>query len=1079
MDPKLPKPIPFGPYLLLERLAIGGMAEVYLAKTQGAAGFEKLVAVKRILPTISEDSEFINMFIDEAKIAGQLAHASIAQIFDLGRINNSYYIAMEYVPGVDLRALWDRARARGGFPLPLAVHITTRICEGLDYAHRRKDSRGKPLAIVHRDVSPQNVLCSFDGDVKIIDFGIARAANRLVRTQTGILKGKFAYMAPEQARGQQMDHRADIFAIGVILHELITGERLFKADSDFSLLEKVRKAEFIPPRALRADTPPDLERVVMKALAAKPEDRYPWASNMQADLERYLVSSRKQPSREELAEYVRDHFPEGARLEQQRQQLFQRVSWEDAQKDADEARKQQPVKKGEGTVLFDTGEVEPLTGKVQSFMQPTETGDASDEHSEPTSIQSQAEDEEDEDQDEDERTGGRDDDDDGRGNTLVNQPAVDLDAVPPPEGARPGPRRPPTSGTAVDGRVPDEPPRKAKPARRSDTAIIQAPHDDGMTDPRMARGEFDDKPDVDSATLVGDGQTDPRQILPDDDDEDESEQLPTRQVASLSARKGEAPAPSFGNPRSEAGARKGETPPPSFGNPRSEGGARKADRPPTSVREASDKRPDRPPTSVREPSDKRPDRPPTSASAPVADKRPDEKRGPDPRRAPAGAPPIEDLPTMDGSEAAALQPSLEISVRRKLDEAVNALKATEVSIKTPARKEIRREEPVAPMRERSVAVEKSAAEVITDEQSFEGKKTGGTSGGRASLPAASASPVELVRTSAHKDLHSAPTGPAMTVGITRKQQVTTMLLALMGGLALGAATLILLQRTPLLGRGTLVVVGAMPEAKIQVDDGEAVPGPHAALVLPSGGHKLTITQDGYQPDIRQVELNPGEPLVVTFGGKPMSTALRITSNPSGALVKIDGKPRPGATPMVISDVEPGSVHELVLTHPDARMAKKQIKAIANEVYSVDVQMEFALTKITVAPQPDDAGVLWNNEFKGRGAVSIPRIPFGQKGTLRVTRPGCEPEQLEITPRGEEELTRSVTLTCKPMDSSVTLKEPAGARLFVDNMDTGLDLPVTDFKLPPGRYVFELVGGQKALKWQENLQAGAQELQPPG
>jgi serine/threonine protein kinase len=285
------------------------MAEVYLAKCFGVAGFERLVALKRILPTIAEDDEFIAMFIDEAKIAGQLNHANVAQIFDLGKINQSYFIAMEYISGHDLRALWDRVRHEGeGIPIELACYATKKICEGLDYAHRRRDNRGRPLGIIHRDVSPQNVLLSYDGDVKVIDFGIAKAANRMVRTQTGILKGKFAYMAPEQARGEPTDHRSDVFAIGVILYELLTGERAFKAESDFALLEKVRKVDLIPPRKLQPDVPRELERIVYKAMSREAGDRYAWASVMASDLDRFMTNHGLTYNKEELSAYVRKAF---------------------------------------------------------------------------------------------------------------------------------------------------------------------------------------------------------------------------------------------------------------------------------------------------------------------------------------------------------------------------------------------------------------------------------------------------------------------------------------------------------------------------------------------------------------------------------------------------------------------------------------------------------------------------------------------------------------------------------------------------------------------------------------------------
>lgn len=317
------KPLPFGNYYLLERLAVGGMAEVYLAKCFGVAGFERLVALKRILPTIAEDDEFIAMFIDEAKIAGQLSHDNIAQIFDLGKINNSYFIAMEYISGHDLRALWDRAREQGGLPLALACYVTQKICDGLDYAHRRRDNRGRPLGIIHRDVSPQNVLLSYDGDIKVIDFGIAKAANRMVRTQTGILKGKFAYMAPEQARGEPTDHRADIFAIGVILYELVTGERAFRADSDFALLEKVRRVDIVPPRKVNPAVPRELERIIYKALAKDAADRYAWASALSADLDRFMTAHDLAYNKGELAAYVRRAFKVEYQEETRRLKLYQ------------------------------------------------------------------------------------------------------------------------------------------------------------------------------------------------------------------------------------------------------------------------------------------------------------------------------------------------------------------------------------------------------------------------------------------------------------------------------------------------------------------------------------------------------------------------------------------------------------------------------------------------------------------------------------------------------------------------------------------------------------------------------------
>jgi serine/threonine protein kinase len=238
------KPSLFGKYLLLERLNVGGMAEVFVAKAFGVEGFERILAIKKILPTMAEDEEFITMFIDEARISVQLNHANVVHIHELGKHDDAYYIAMEYVPGKDLRSLLERFRRRKEImPTAMAVFCATKICEGLDYAHRKKDARGMQLEIIHRDVSPQNILISFEGEVKIIDFGIAKAANRSQKTQAGILKGKFGYMSPEQVRGLPIDRRSDIFAVGVILYEMLTGEKLFVGESDFSTLEKVRNAE--------------------------------------------------------------------------------------------------------------------------------------------------------------------------------------------------------------------------------------------------------------------------------------------------------------------------------------------------------------------------------------------------------------------------------------------------------------------------------------------------------------------------------------------------------------------------------------------------------------------------------------------------------------------------------------------------------------------------------------------------------------------------------------------------------------------------------------------------------------------
>lgn len=320
------KPIPFGKYLLLERINVGGMAEVFKAKAFGVEGFERLVAVKRILPSIAEDQEFITMFVDEAKIAVQLTHANIAQIFDLGRVGDSYFIAMEYIHGKDLRAIFDRARKRGEtVPVPMACYVAMKVCEGLDYAHNKKDAAGRDLHLVHRDVSPQNVLISYDGEVKLIDFGIAKAAGKAGRTQAGILKGKFGYMSPEQVRGLPLDRRSDIFAVGIVLYELLTGERLFVGESDFSTLEKVRNVEIMPPSTYNRRIPDELEQIVLKALAKDVEDRYQTAMDLHDDLQSFMYTSGNFFSRKDLSAYQRKAFAEEIAKESAREEEYRRM----------------------------------------------------------------------------------------------------------------------------------------------------------------------------------------------------------------------------------------------------------------------------------------------------------------------------------------------------------------------------------------------------------------------------------------------------------------------------------------------------------------------------------------------------------------------------------------------------------------------------------------------------------------------------------------------------------------------------------------------------------------------------------
>ncbi len=295
----------FGRYQLLEKIAAGGMAEVYKARMRGEEGFEKIVAIKRILPHMADNDDFITMFIDEAKLAAQLTHNNIIHIYDLGKEDAYHYIAMEYVEGKDLRSILKLASEKG-YPLPveLALFVASKVANALDYAHRRMGMDGKELNLVHRDVSPQNVLISFEGDIKLCDFGIAKAATKVQQTQAGALKGKLQYMSPEQAWGKKVDRRTDIFSLGVVLYEMLTGDRLFSGDTDLTILEQVRDARSDAPSAKNADVPKRVDQIVLKALAKNPQDRYQNASEMEKDINSVLYSFQPAPGPADLAIFM-------------------------------------------------------------------------------------------------------------------------------------------------------------------------------------------------------------------------------------------------------------------------------------------------------------------------------------------------------------------------------------------------------------------------------------------------------------------------------------------------------------------------------------------------------------------------------------------------------------------------------------------------------------------------------------------------------------------------------------------------------------------------------------------------------
>ncbi len=304
------QPIPFGRYVLLERVSIGGMAEIWRGrKTDGKDA--RVYAIKRILPSIAEDTDFLAMFIDEAKITVQLTHPNIAHVLELGNVQNSFYIAMEYIAGRDMRALFERCRAaKQPPPVPLVCSIMMQVADGLDYAHKRHDLQGRPMSVVHRDVSPQNVLLGLSGEVKLIDFGIAKAADKINRTQAGILKGKFSYMSSEQIQGKPLDGRSDIFSAGTCLHEMLTAHRLFLAENDYAVLERVSSAEIAPPSRTNPLVPPALDAIVLKALSRDIDQRYQTAGQLANDLRAFLESTGVPAGQEELKRYIQTMFPD-------------------------------------------------------------------------------------------------------------------------------------------------------------------------------------------------------------------------------------------------------------------------------------------------------------------------------------------------------------------------------------------------------------------------------------------------------------------------------------------------------------------------------------------------------------------------------------------------------------------------------------------------------------------------------------------------------------------------------------------------------------------------------------------------
>jgi serine/threonine-protein kinase len=297
-----------GKHRLLAELGHGGMAEVFLAVICGPAGFNKLLVIKQIRPQLAEDPELLGMFLDEARLAARLNHRNVVQTNEVGQQNGRYFIAMEYLEGQPLNRVLHRFQKVGGLPLGLHLRVVSEVLAGLHHAHEVTDYDGTPLGVVHRDITPHNIFITYDGQVKVVDFGIAKALSSTSETRTGVLKGKVAYMAPEQARGEQVDRRADLFSVGVILWEAATGKRLWKGVPDLTILQRLLKGEIPTPRSVNPAVPEPLEAIILKCLARDRDERYATALDLQAELDAHLDAQEERGSARDLGKLISKQF---------------------------------------------------------------------------------------------------------------------------------------------------------------------------------------------------------------------------------------------------------------------------------------------------------------------------------------------------------------------------------------------------------------------------------------------------------------------------------------------------------------------------------------------------------------------------------------------------------------------------------------------------------------------------------------------------------------------------------------------------------------------------------------------------
>lgn len=360
----------FGRYQLIRRLSVGGMAEVFHAKSYGTRWFEKEVALKRILPSIAEDQSLLESFIEEARLAAQLQHANICSIYELGKTLESYYITMEYIYGVDLLAIRRRLGQRKvQAPWECIAFIGSCVADGLHYAYTLLDSADRALHIVHRDISPQNVMVSYAGDVKVIDFGIAKVAGRSSQTQVGVVKGKASYMAPEQVESKPLDGRADQFALGIILWELLAGERLFRGDNPVETMAAIRRCEIPSIAERRPDLPAALVETVERTLRRDREERFPTAGELAVELERAVVGLVGASGRSRLVQWLEELFPDADADGPELTERDVRELFSSAEERGEETTDQRGTAEGTQIFIPDTSQIDLYRAQIEALLE--------------------------------------------------------------------------------------------------------------------------------------------------------------------------------------------------------------------------------------------------------------------------------------------------------------------------------------------------------------------------------------------------------------------------------------------------------------------------------------------------------------------------------------------------------------------------------------------------------------------------------------------------------------------------------------------------------------------------------------